>query len=145
MPLDPDFLFSAGNAIVLAGWAMVILLPRRSPALMAVPKFAVPALFGLVYAGITLARFHDSGGGYGSLAELRTLFATDELLVAGWLHYLAFDLFVGVWIAEQADGIGLSRTIQAVILVTAFIFPPVGLVLFLATRAAMRATERLAA
>lgn len=145
MPLDPEFLFAAGNAIVLAGWAMVILLPRRAPALMAVPKFAVPALFGLVYAGITLARFHNSGGGYGSLAELRTLFATDELLVAGWLHYLAFDLFVGVWIAEQSDGIGLSRAIQAVILVTAFIFPPVGLVLFLATRAAMRAAERLAA
>lgn len=145
MPLDPDFLFSAGNAIVFAGWMMVILLPRRSPALMAVPKFGVPALFGLVYAGITLARFHDSGGGYGSLAELRTLFATDELLVAGWLHYLAFDLFVGVWIAEQADEAGLPRPIQAVILVTAFIFPPVGLVLFLATRAAMRATERLAA
>jgi len=145
MPLDPDFLFSAGNAIVLGGWAMVILLPRRTPALMAIPKFAIPALFGLVYAGITLARFYDSGGGYGSLAELRALFATDELLVAGWLHYLAFDLFVGVWIAEQSDGIGLSRAIQAVILVTAFIFPPVGLVLFLATRAAMRAAERLAA
>lgn len=145
MPLDPDFLFSAGNAIVFAGWTMVILLPWRSPALMAVPKFAIPALFGLVYAGITLARFHDSGGGYGSLAELRMLFATDELLVAGWLHYLAFDLFVGVWIAERADETGLSRPIQAVILVTAFLFPPVGLVLFLATRAAMRAAERLAA
>lgn len=145
MPLDPDFLFAAGNTIVLAGWAMVILLPKRSPALMAVPKFAIPVLFGLVYAGITLARFHTSGGGYGSLAELRTLFATDELLVAGWLHYLAFDLFVGVWIAEQSDETGLSRPIQAVILVTAFIFPPVGLVLFLSTRAAMRATERLAA
>lgn len=145
MRLDPDAVFAAGNAIVFVGWMMVILLPKRSPRLMAIPKFAIPALFGLVYAGITLARFHGSGGGYGSLAELRALFATDELLVAGWLHYLAFDLFVGVWIAERADEAGLSRAIQAVILVAAFIFPPVGLVLFLATRAAMRATERLAA
>ena len=145
MPLAPELIFSLGNGIVLAGWMILILLPRRFPLLNAVPKYAIPTLFGLVYAGITLSRFFASGGGYGSLDAVRTLFSSDELLVAGWLHYLAFDLFVGVWIAERADETGLSRPIQAVILVTAFLFPPVGLVLFLATRAAMRATERLAA
>lgn len=122
---------------------MVIFLPNRASRLMLVPKFGVPALFALVYAGITLAHFHASGGGYGSLTELRTLFATDELLVAGWLHYLAFDLFIGVWIAEQADRISISRMIQAVILIAAFIFPPVGLLLFLATRVFMLGAEKV--
>lgn len=136
MPLAPDLIFSLGNGIVFAGWLILILLPRRFALLNAVPKYAIPTLFGLVYAGITLSRFFASGGGYGSLDAVRTLFSTDELLVAGWLHYLAFDLFVGCWIAEQADRMGLSRLIQAVILFTTFIFPPVGLVLFLATRAA---------
>lgn len=145
MPLAPDLVFSLGNGIVFAGWLILILLPRRFALLNAVPKYAIPTLFGLVYAGITLSRFFASGGGYGSLDAVRTLFSTDELLVAGWLHYLAFDLFVGCWIAEQADRMGLSRLIQAVILFTTFIFPPVGLVLFLATRAATQGMRGAAA
>jgi hypothetical protein len=71
------------------------------------------------------------------------LFAHDDILLAGWLHYLAYDFFIGVWIAEQADRIGLSRQIQAVILVVAFMFPPMGLVLFLATRAAISSLRRV--
>ena len=142
MPLVPDLIFGAGNAIVFVGWMILILLPRRYLLLNAAPKYAIPTLFGLVYAGITLSRFFGSGGGYGSLEAVRTLFSTDELLVAGWLHYLAFDLFVGCWIAEQADRMGLSRLIQAPILFTTFVFPPVGLVLFLATRAVAEATRR---
>ncbi len=145
MPLAPDLIFSLGNGIVFVGWAILILLPRRFPLLNAVPKYAIPTLFGLVYAGITLSRFFGSGGGYGSLDAVRTLFSTDELLVAGWLHFLAFDLFVGCWIAGEADRMGMSRLIQAAILFTTFIFPPVGLVLFLATRATARVVRRAAA
>jgi len=145
MPLMPDLIFSLGNAVVFVGWMILILLPRRFPLLNAVPKYAIPTLFGLVYAGITLSRFFGSGGGYGSVEAVRTLFATDELLVAGWLHYLAFDLFVGCWIAEQADRMALSRLIQAGILFTTFIFPPVGLVLFLAMRATAEAARKATA
>lgn len=145
MPLAPDLIFSLGNSIVFLGWMILILLPRRFPVLNAVPKYLIPGLFGLVYAAITLSRFFGSGGGYGSLEAVRVLFSTDELLVAGWLHYLAFDLFVGCWIAEQADRLGLSRLIQAVILFITFIFPPVGLVLFLITRAVAQTARRMPA
>lgn len=145
MPLAPEEIFSLGNGIVFVGWMILILLPRRFPLLNAVPKYAIPTLFGLAYAGITLSRFFGSGGGYDSLDAVRMLFSTDELLVAGWLHYLAFDLFVGCWIAEQADRMGLSRLIQGVILFVTFIFPPVGLVLFLATRAGAEGMRKVAA
>lgn len=145
MPLAPDLIFSLGNAIAFAGWMILILLPRRFRRLNAVPKYAIPTLFGLVYAGITLSRFVDSGGGYGSLEAVRTLFSADELLVAGWLHYLAFDLFVGCWIAEQADRMGLSRLIQGVILLVTFVVPPVGLALFIATQAGAEGMQRATA
>ena len=57
------------------------------------------------------------------------------MLLAGWIHYLAFDLFIGGWIAIEADKVGLSRIIQAPILVATFMFGPAGLALFLAMRA----------
>jgi hypothetical protein len=57
------------------------------------------------------------------------------MLLAGWVHYLAFDLFIGGWIAVEADKVGLNRLFQAPILVATFMFGPVGLALFLAMRA----------
>jgi len=51
-------------------------------------------------------------------------------LLAGWVHYLAFDLFVGSWISIQADKIGISRLLQAPILVATFLFGPLGFVIF---------------
>jgi hypothetical protein len=145
MQPDLDALYGLTGMLIIVCWGLLILHPDRSSRWITVPKFAVPTLFGLIYAGIMMAKFFGSGGGYGSIAAVRALFAHDDILLAGWLHYLAYDFFIGVWIAEQADRIGLSRQIQALILVTAFMFPPMGLVLFLATRATIRRSERLAA
>ncbi len=148
MPSDfgvPDILYALTGLIIIVCWALLILHPDRSSRFITVPKFAVPVAFGLIYAGVMMAKFAGSGGGYGSIAEVRALFVHDDILLAGWLHYLAYDFFIGVWIAEQADRMALSRQIQAVILVVAFMFPPMGLTLFLVTRAATRGLERITA
>jgi hypothetical protein len=52
------------------------------------------------------------------------------VLLAGWIHYLAFDLFVGRWIASEADKMGISRLIQGPILFGTFMFGPLGLLVF---------------
>jgi hypothetical protein len=59
---------------------------------------------------------------------------TDAGIVVGWTHYLAFDLFVGLWIARDADAKGFSRLVQAPILLLTFLAGPFGLVLWLAIR-----------
>lgn len=69
------------------------------PGLVAGRARRAAALLGAIY--IALWALHWRGeGGFGSLDEVRALFAVPGLLVAGWVHYLAFDLFVGVWIAS---------------------------------------------
>lgn len=145
MRLDLGALYGLTGTLIIICWVLLILHPDRSSRFVTVPKFGIPTLFGLIYAGIMMAKFFGSGGGYGSIAAVRALFAHDDILLAGWLHYLAYDFFIGVWIAEQADRAGLSRQIQALILVVAFMFPPMGLVLFLATRVTIRGSWRLAA
>jgi hypothetical protein len=42
-------------------------------------------------------------GGFGTLAEVKALFSVDALLLAGWIHYLAFDLFIGAWIVRDSQ------------------------------------------
>jgi hypothetical protein len=102
--------------------------------LLFIPKYLIPITIGLLYCGLMLAHYSSSDGGFGSIVDLRTLFDNDLVLLAGWVHYLAFDLFVGAWIAEKADAIGLSRLIQAPILMATYMFGPIGLVLFLSIR-----------
>jgi hypothetical protein len=77
-------------------------------------------------------------GGFGSVAEVQALFAQPGALVAGWLHYLAFDLFVGAWIAERGAALGLPHWQLVPILLLTFMFGPAGLLAFVLLRALRR-------
>ncbi len=131
--LTPDQAVSLGNQVAMAGWAILILLPRWD-AIVSVPKYIIPLALCLPYPLLFLPEFAGSGGGYGSLEAIAKLFENPKLLAAGWLHYLAFDLFIGAWIAQDADRLGAPRSIQAGLLVLTFMFGPIGLALYLIAR-----------
>lgn len=125
-----DDVFQVASTAVLPCWLALVLLPRHPLLLGAVRTIVVGGL-ALFYAVLILVHFFRAeGGGFGSIAEVRALFASDPVLVAGWIHYLAFDLLVGLGIAEAADRAGLSRLIQGPILAATFLFGPLGLLLF---------------
>jgi hypothetical protein len=135
--LDWEGWFSVAGMVAMIGWAVLIVAPRRWGWLNAVPAYGIPALLSLLYAVLVFVRFGAADGGFGSLADVARLFSEPGILLAGWIHYLAFDLFVGAWIARRADEIGLSRLFQAPILVATFLLGPVGLLTFLTTRAVL--------
>lgn len=127
--MTPESLFSMAGALVMPAWLLLILGPRRWPVLNALPAYVVPIILSALYAALVLTHFAEAGGGYGTLAEVRTLMSSDMMLLAGWVHYLAFDLFIGAWAARRMDTVGISRIIQAGVLPTIFLFGPVGLLL----------------
>src|SRR6476660_8895483 len=88
-----DMMFSAGNVIALVGWAGLALFPGRRVVADTIAALAIPALFAVAYTALIAAFFAGAEGGFSSIAAVRQLFQSDALLVAGWLHYLAFDLF----------------------------------------------------
>lgn len=79
--------------------------------------------------------FAATEGGFGSLAEVRRLFQSDEALLAGWIHYLAFDLFVGMWITKDAWQRDINRWIVLPCLIFTFMMGPAGLLLYIVIRA----------
>ena len=128
--------FSLASTLAMAGWLALLLLPRW-PALISLLKFGLIGLLSTAYAVLVMVYFFRvEGGGFNSITEVRQLFLSDGGLLAGWIHYLAFDFFVGLWIAERADRAALSRLLQAPILIATFMFGPVGLLMFYATRGA---------
>ena len=134
--VELETIFSFSGSVAMIGWLILIFLPRRFALLFAIPQIIIPLGLGLAYAALILPVIYTvEGGGYGSLQQVKALFGSDVTLLAGWIHYLAFDLFIGAWIARRADEIGLARIIQALILVATFMFGPIGLVMFFTIRA----------
>ncbi|MBO6609820.1 ABA4-like family protein [Altererythrobacter sp.] len=136
-----DAIFGAANMFALISWVALILLPRW-PALLSAILFLSVGLLSLLYAGILIGLvggFVDpagdmTGGNFSSIEGVQTLFSSKGGLTLGWVHYLAFDLFVGLWIARDADSKNFSRILQAPILLATFMAGPVGLFVWLIVR-----------
>jgi hypothetical protein len=138
--LDPATAFSLGGKLAMLGWLGLIIslfVARARPASQAAASMVIPVLLAIAYGLLIRTGFSEAdGGGFGSIGEVRALFASDSALTAGWLHYLAFDLFVGGWIVAD----GLKRGVPALLILPClpltFLFGPLGLLLFLASRVA---------
>lgn len=136
--LDPATCFKLGGQLAMLGWLGLIVslfVERVRPITQIAARFAFPTLLAIAYGLLIRAGFAQApDGGFGSIAQVRALFASDSALTAGWLHYLAFDLFVGSWIAAD----GLQRRVPALLILPClpltFLFGPLGLLLYLALR-----------
>ena len=132
-------LFAAANAAALAAWlllAATLFVPRLRAWGWRVTGLGLPALLGVAYVVALVAALRGgAAGGFDSIAAVRALFADDRALTAGWVHYLAFDLFVGTWIAREGVRDGLPRLLLLPCLALTFLVGPVGYVAFLALRA----------
>lgn len=132
-----DSIFSAAGMLAMSGWALLAvspLLARWQQSLWIVTGLGIPSIIGIVYLYLIVTEFPGAPGGYGSLAQLRALFGVEALLLAGWLHYLAFDLFVGTWIVRDGVGRGILHLLLLPCLALTFLFGPVGLLVYLLTR-----------
>ena len=134
--MTADTIFSICNMAVLPGWALLILLPRWKWTLGLISAGIIPFALGLVYVGIFLSQGFggEEGGGFGSLEGVSILFSNPLILTAGWIHYLAFDLFVGCWEVHDSQQKGISHWLVLPCLALTFMLGPTGLALYLIIR-----------
>lgn len=134
-------IFSSVNMLALAGWIILVLAPRKPLPLTIVLYLGVGILCLVYSAGLVsiIAGGGGSGMDFGSIEGVRAIFVTDGGVTVGWTHYLAFDLFVGLWIARDADAKGFSRWLQAPVLFFTLMAGPLGLLLWLLIRETRRA------
>ena len=133
----PADLFALTSTLMAPLWLVLTLslfIARLEPIAQWVARIGLPLAFGGLYAAALLPHVPFESGGFGSLAELRTLFADDWLLLAGWVHYLVFDYFVGAWIAR--DTAPVPRLLVVVCLAACFLAGPLGLLIYLLLRGA---------
>ncbi|MDJ0522314.1 MAG: ABA4-like family protein [Planctomycetota bacterium] len=132
MPLET--LFSLAGGLAMAGWIVLAVAPRWALGSHLVAPVVVTGLLGLAYAVLIVRGLPGAEGGFGSLAEVAKLFQDETLLLAGWIHYLAFDLFVGAWEVRDAQRLGIHHGLVLPCLLLTLMLGPVGLLLYLALR-----------
>lgn len=138
-------IFGAANLWALLMWLLLVLGPRR-PFPLTLVLYGGAGLLCLAYAAIfvsLLSGFLDPVRDAGlppanfadlSLAGIKDLFRSEGTMTLGWVHYLALDLFTGLWIARDADAKGFSRWVQSPVLILTFLVGPLGLLLWLIVR-----------
>jgi hypothetical protein len=137
-----ETLFSLASALVVPGWLLLAVAPRWRPTRLLVRSGALSLLLSGVYLVLIAAYYPGSPGGFGSLADVARLFESRPLLLAGWVHYLAFDLFVGVWETADAEARGVSHLLVIPCLALTFLFGPIGLLAYFAVRASASRRRR---
>lgn len=136
--MTPEWLFSFASAVVLPGWILLILFPWWRWSARLICPVLIPTLLALLYLFLIVRHFGEAEGGFGSIEAVRSLFENDGALAAGWIHYLAFDLFIGAWEVRDSGSRGIHHLAVVPCLVLTLMLGPVGLLCYLAIRAAWK-------
>ena len=128
-----ETVFSTCSALAMLGWLLLAVLPRQRHARL-VAGVAIPLAIAAVYLVLIARYFGRSDGGFGSLADVGILFSNPGALLAGWVHYLAFDLFIGAWEARDSQRHGVPHWLVVPCLALTFMFGPIGLLAYFGAR-----------
>jgi hypothetical protein len=131
--MNPSAIFSLVNGIALIAWLALMVRPRHAW-VTRLAGWIVPMVFALVYAVIIALRIGRVEGDFSSLAGVAALFRDPWVLLAGWVHYLAFDLLTGVWETKDAAMRNIPHLRVVPCLILTFLFGPVGWLLYVLVR-----------
>jgi hypothetical protein len=135
-----DTLFQLCTTTAMAGWLVLLASPIAPTLADRISGLLIPTLLAVLYAGLVLAFWTRAQGGFDSLPNVMRLFTTPEIALAGWIHYLAFDLFVGAWEVPAARDERIPFILVVPCLLLTFLFGPAGYLAFAGLRAARAVT-----
>ncbi len=139
MFVSQDFIFSVANNVVLPMWLLLLIAPNWKITQWFIRYKVIPIALSVIYAiYLFLAIQGGSGLDFGSLASVMKLFTIKDVALAGWVHYLAFDLLIGMQIVQQNQQLKFHRLLMAPVLLATFMMGPIGFLLFTLLKATKR-------
>jgi len=132
--MTAEQIFSIANLTAMLSWILLAVAPRWILTRKIVLSGAIPLLLSAAYLVLIVLFFGSAEGGFGSLAGVMKLFTNEWAALAGWIHYLAFDLFVGVWEVRDSQSKGISHWFVIPCLFFTFMLGPIGLLIYVVLR-----------
>lgn len=132
--MNPEQIFGLFNLFILPGWLLLLLIPRWRWTHRLVYTGAYSAVYALAYIVLLGMALRDVALDFGSLASISKLFEHPLVLLAGWVHYLAFDLLVAAWMLNESQSRGIRHIWMLPILVLTFYLGPFGLAVYMGVK-----------
>jgi hypothetical protein len=140
--MKPEQIFTAANLIALLSWILLAVAPRWAVTRKLLMSGGIPLLLSIAYAVLIAAFFGNAEGGFGSLGGVMKLFTNEWAVLSGWIHYLAFDLLVGIWEVNDAQSKGISHWLVIPCLFFTFMLGPIGFLMYFILRVILREEAR---
>jgi hypothetical protein len=137
LTMTNETIFLIVNIAVLPGWALLLLAPKWRWT-QRVAMVTIPVLLALAYIALFIANFNGLHLNFKSLGAVEYAFQNPGAVLAGWVHFLAFDLFVGAWIVRDARRLKIVHLAVIPCLLVTFLMGPVGLLIYLILRTGLR-------
>ncbi len=129
--MTPSEVFSIANLIAMPMWALMIFLPKWKGTQFLIDTKLIPIVLSILYLIYIVISLSQGGGmDFSSLESVMKLFTSENAVLAGWVHYLAFDLLVGMWIISENKKLGIHHLLIVPCLLASFMLGPIGFLLF---------------
>jgi len=134
--MTPSEVFSIANIMVFPMWILMIVFPKWKATRFLIDFKVIPIVLSLLYAFYIISSIIEGPSmDFGSLQAVMQLFTVEDAVLGGWLHYLAFDLLVGMWMLNENNTLKIHPMIMAPCLLGTFMMGPIGFLLFMGVRA----------
>ena len=138
--MTPSEVFSISGMLAMPMWILMIFLPKWKVTRFLIDFKIIPLLLSIIYAIYIFISIRQGGMmDFGSLASVMQLFTVENAVLAGWVHYLAFDLVVGMWMLDQNKELKIHPVLMGPCLFGTFMFGPIGFLLFMIIKSIKKA------
>lgn len=130
--MSPEAVFSLASTIVLPQWLLMILAPRWFVTRWLMNSYLIPVCLAIIYIIYLFSGGPVDFSAFGTLAGVKKLFSQggDGVMLAGWVHYLAFDLMAGTVVVRDSQEKAIPHWLIVIPLFFCFMLGPVGLLLY---------------
>jgi hypothetical protein len=136
--MSHELVFAIVNWGVIPFWLLLAVLPHWGPTQFLVHSVAIPLLLGIAYAWfLATGAFAVEGASFSTLHGVMLFFDSPGAVLAGWIHYLVFDLFIGAWQVRDARRRGINHWFVIPCLFFTLMAGPIGLLLYVVLRFAL--------
>ena len=112
--MTPSEVFSIANIMVFPMWILMIVFPKWKATRFLIDFKVIPIVLSLLYAFYIISSIIEGPSmDFGSLQAVMQLFTVEDAVLGGWLHYLAFDLLVGIWMLNENNTLKIHPMIMA--------------------------------
>ncbi|WP_257462206.1 ABA4-like family protein [Archangium lipolyticum] len=136
--MDGELILKILNVPVLLGWLAMAVAPRALVTRWVLESDAIPLVIGAVYLALVAPHLPGLLGQFDTLEHIGAALQRPGMLLAGWIHYLAFDFLVGRVVLADSQRRGIPHLLVVPCLFLTFMLGPTGYLAYAAVRLVTR-------